>query len=90
MTELQKASDIINNLRESNRASPLFNHLTAVAEGIVALGWFFEPKPANFVGEVIGAIKYYGNKVLTEYKKYEISIPSHFSFHYIVLMLIQF
>ncbi|EAW07557.1 adenylate cyclase-binding protein [Aspergillus clavatus NRRL 1] len=69
MTELHTASDTINNIRESNRASPLFNHLSAVAEGIVALGWFFEPKPSEFVSEMIGGIEYYGNKVLKEYKE---------------------
>ncbi|KAJ5577011.1 hypothetical protein N7535_003937 [Penicillium sp. DV-2018c] len=68
MTDLHKASDSINNIRESNRASPLFNHLSAVAEGIVALAWFFESKPAEFVTEMVGGIEYYGNKVLKEYK----------------------
>ncbi|KAJ6091338.1 hypothetical protein N7467_003307 [Penicillium canescens] len=68
MTDLHKASDSINNIRESNRASPLFNHLSAVAEGIVALAWFFESKPAEFVADMIGGIEYYGNKVLKEYK----------------------
>jgi len=69
MTELQKASDTINNLRESNRPSPLFNHLSAVAEGVVALGWFFEAKPADFVSEMVPGIEYYGNKVLKDYKE---------------------
>ncbi|PKY05843.1 adenylyl cyclase-associated protein [Aspergillus campestris IBT 28561] len=69
MTELHNASDAINNVRESNRASPLFDHLSAVSEGIVGLGWFFEYKPADFVSEVVGAIQYYGNKVLKEYKE---------------------
>lgn len=68
MTELHKASDTINNLRESNRASPYFNHLSAVAEGIIALGWFFEQKPAAFVKDASAAAEYYGNKVLKEYK----------------------
>ncbi|KAL4738067.1 adenylate cyclase associated N terminal-domain-containing protein [Aspergillus similis] len=69
MIELHTASDTINNIRESNRASPLIDHLSAVAEGIVALGWFFDPKPANFVSEMLGGIQYYGNKVLKEYKE---------------------
>ncbi|KAL2871774.1 adenylate cyclase-binding protein [Aspergillus lucknowensis] len=69
MAELHTASDTINNIRESNRASPLFDHLSAVAEGIVTLGWFFEPKPADFVGDMLGGIQYYGNKVLKEYKE---------------------
>ncbi|KAJ5351433.1 hypothetical protein N7452_000407 [Penicillium brevicompactum] len=68
MTDLHKASDSINNIRESNRASPLFNHLSAIAEGIVALAWFFENKPGEFVTDMIGGIDYYGNKVLKEYK----------------------
>ncbi|PLB43589.1 adenylyl cyclase-associated protein [Aspergillus steynii IBT 23096] len=69
MTELHNASDSINMVRESNRPSPLFNHLSAVAEGIVALGWFFESKPADFVSEIVGGIEYYGNKVLKDYKE---------------------
>ncbi|KAL4934585.1 adenylate cyclase-binding protein [Aspergillus undulatus] len=69
MTELHTASDTINNIRESNRTSPLVDHLSAVAEGIVALGWFFDPKPADFVAEMLGGIQYYGNKVLKEYKE---------------------
>ncbi|PWY94878.1 hypothetical protein BO94DRAFT_531829 [Aspergillus sclerotioniger CBS 115572] len=69
MTELHNASDSINNIRESNRASALFNHLSAVAEGIVALGWFFADKPADFVTEMAGGAEYYGNKVLKDYKE---------------------
>jgi hypothetical protein len=78
MTGLHTASDAINNLRESNRASPLIDHLSAVAEGIVALGWFFDPKPADFVSEMLGGIQYYGNKVLKEYKeKYAFCTGGH-------------
>lgn len=69
MTDLHKASDSINTIRENARASPLFNHLSAISEGIVALGWFFESKPAEFVTEMMGGIEYYGNKVLKEYKE---------------------
>lgn len=68
MTELHNASDTIDNLREAHRDSPYFSHLSAVAEGIVALGWFFQPKPADFVNEMISGIEYYGNKVMKEYK----------------------
>ncbi|KAJ5097214.1 hypothetical protein N7456_007935 [Penicillium angulare] len=69
MTDLHKASDKINNVREANRASPLSNHLTAVSEGTMGLGWFFAPKPAEFIEEIIGGIQYYGNNVLKEYKE---------------------
>ncbi|KAF9883720.1 hypothetical protein FE257_003012 [Aspergillus nanangensis] len=69
MTGLHNASDTINVIRESNRPSPLFDHLSAVAEGVVALGWFFESKPADFVSEIAGGVQYYGNKVLKAYKE---------------------
>lgn len=69
ITELHKASDTINMILQSNRPSPYFNHLNAIAEGIIALGWFSESKPASFVNEMVGGIEYYGNKVLKEYKE---------------------
>ncbi|KAK2750393.1 hypothetical protein FQN57_003873 [Myotisia sp. PD_48] len=68
-TDLHRASDEINNLREGNRHSPFFNHLSAVAEGIVALGWFFETKPATFVTDTLGGAQFFGNRVLKEYKE---------------------
>ncbi|KAH3069171.1 hypothetical protein KXW16_008853 [Aspergillus fumigatus] len=84
MTALHNASDTINNIRESNRASPLFNHLSAVAEGIVALGWFFEPKPADFVTEIVGGIQYYGNKVLKEYKEKDQTHIQYIQAYYLI------
>lgn len=36
---LQKAMGSISELRDKNRPSPLFNHLSVVSEGIPALGW---------------------------------------------------
>lgn len=68
MTDLHNASDTIDSLRMANRDSPYFGHLSAVAEGIVALGWFVQAKPADFVNEMIGSIEYYGNKVMKDYK----------------------
>lgn len=77
MTELHTASDTINNIRESNRASPLIDHLSAVAEGILALGWFFDSKPADLVKEMLAGIEYYGNKVLKEYReKYVLALKA--------------
>ena len=68
MTELRKAIDAIENIRESNRTSPFVNHFNAIVEGIGALSWIFQPKPAAFVGEIVGAIQYYGNNVIKTYK----------------------
>lgn len=69
ITELHRSSDAINSIRDANRPSPLFNHLSAVAEGIVAMGWFFEAKPVDFVKEMLGSAQFYGNRVLKEYKE---------------------
>ena len=37
---IQKALSGVVELKEKNRGDPLFNHLSVVAEGIPALGWF--------------------------------------------------
>ena len=59
-------------LRERNRPSPLFNHLSAVSEGVPALGWVaVEPKPVPFVGEMKDAAQFYVNRILKEYKDKE-------------------
>lgn len=67
-TELQKASDTINNLLASNKGTPLRNHLSTVAEGSLALQWVSVPNPVDFVSEMVGTIEYWGNMVLREYK----------------------
>jgi adenylyl cyclase-associated protein len=60
----------ITELKEKNRPSPLFNHLSAVAEGMPALGWVaVEPKPAPFIGEMKDAAQFYTNRILKEYKE---------------------
>lgn len=69
MTELHRYTSTVDELRESNRPSPLFTHLSAVSEGIVALGWIVEKRPVDFVKETLGSAQYYGNKVLKEYKE---------------------
>ncbi|WEW55896.1 suppressor of rasval19 [Emydomyces testavorans] len=69
LTELHRASDEINSIRESHRPSPFFNHLSAVSEGVMSMGWFFENRPAEFVTEVLGGAQFYGNRVLSEYKE---------------------
>lgn len=68
LTELHTCTGIVDELRETNRGSPLFTHLSAISEGIVALGWIVEPKPADFVKDALGAAQYYGNKILKDYR----------------------
>ncbi|KAH0562976.1 hypothetical protein GP486_002454 [Trichoglossum hirsutum] len=67
---LQKQMGIVNDIREANRGSPLFNHLSTVSEGISALAWVtYEPKPATYLTEILEGAQFYGNRVLKEYKE---------------------
>lgn len=75
----------VNDIREANRASPLFTHLTTVSEGIAILGWItIEPKPADYITEVLDSAKFYGNRIIKEYK--EKSASSHSEALYVLLM----
>lgn len=60
---------VVQNFREKNRGSKLFNHLSAVSESIPALGWVaMAPKPGPYVKEMTDAAMFYSNRVLKEYK----------------------
>ncbi|XP_015242470.1 PREDICTED: adenylyl cyclase-associated protein 2 isoform X2 [Cyprinodon variegatus] len=60
----------IQNFRERNRGSPLFNHLSAVSESIPALGWVaVSQKPGPYVKEMNDAATFYTNRVLKDYKE---------------------
>ena len=69
LTELHRYTGTVDELREANRPSPLFAHLSAISEGIVALGWIVETRPADFVTDTLGGAQFYGNRVLKEYKE---------------------
>ncbi|KAG7457450.1 hypothetical protein MATL_G00227200 [Megalops atlanticus] len=59
----------IQNFRERNRGSSLFNHLSAVSESIPALGWVAVcQKPGPYVKEMNDAAMFYTNRVLKDYK----------------------
>ncbi|KAJ3075665.1 hypothetical protein HK102_005552, partial [Quaeritorhiza haematococci] len=56
-------------LKDKNRPSPLFNHLSTVAEGIPALGWVVvEKTPAPFVSDMKDSAQFYANRVIKEFK----------------------
>ena len=56
--------------RETNRRSPMFNHLSALSESIPALGWVsVAPTPAPFVKEMKDAGMFYTNRVLKDWKE---------------------
>ncbi|XP_017882135.1 adenylyl cyclase-associated protein 1 isoform X1 [Ceratina calcarata] len=60
----------IQEFREKNRASPFFNHLSAISESIPALGWVaVSPTPAPYVKEMNDAGQFYTNRVLKEWKE---------------------
>ncbi|KAK3836036.1 MAG: adenylate cyclase associated N terminal-domain-containing protein [Linnemannia elongata] len=64
--ELMKVIEV----RDKNRASPFANHLTAVADGIPALGWVaIEPKPAPYVAEMKDSAQFYANRVVKDWKE---------------------
>ncbi|RMZ86634.1 hypothetical protein DV736_g6140, partial [Chaetothyriales sp. CBS 134916] len=68
MADLHRHISAVDDLKESNRSSPYFTHLSAVAEGTAALGWIVEKRPAEFVTDILSSIQYFGNKILKEYK----------------------
>ncbi|KAG9244204.1 adenylyl cyclase-associated protein-like protein [Calycina marina] len=73
MQLLQPLADsitLIGETRERNRASPLFNHLSAVSESIGVLAWVqVDPRPEKHVEESLGSAQYWGNRVLKEFKE---------------------
>ena len=57
-------------IKDSNRGNELSNHLSAVADGIMVLGWVaVENRPSKHVDEFLGSAQFFGNKVLKEYKE---------------------
>ncbi|KAI0483157.1 adenylyl cyclase-associated protein [Xylariaceae sp. FL0804] len=59
----------VGNIKESNRGSPVFHHLSAVAEGIMVLAWVtVDTKPYKHVEESLGSAQFFGNRVLKEHK----------------------
>lgn len=57
-------------IKDSNRGDALSNHLSAVADGIMVLGWVaVENRPFKHVDEFLGSAQFFGNKVLKEYKE---------------------
>jgi adenylyl cyclase-associated protein len=65
-----KKIDEITSLREKNRKSEFFNHLSAVSESIGALGWVaVSPAPSPFVKEMSDSAQFYTNRVLKDFKE---------------------
>lgn len=70
LKDLQQDLGSAGDIKDSNRASPMKEHLAMVAEGISTLQWLvMDGKPADVVGEMIGGAEMYGNRVLKTYKE---------------------
>ena len=57
-------------LKDANRPDPNFHHLSAVADGIIFLGWVtVENKPYKHIDESLSSAQFFGNRVLKEFKE---------------------
>ncbi|KAI1434537.1 adenylate cyclase associated N terminal-domain-containing protein [Xylaria sp. CBS 124048] len=66
---ITEALNVVGNIKESNRGSPVFTQLSAVAEGIMVLAWVtVDIKPFKHVEESLGSTQFFGNRVLNEHK----------------------
>lgn len=64
----------IQQFREKNRSSQLFNHLSAISESIGAFGWIsVSPAPSPYVKEMSDAAQFYTNRVLKDYKEKDLN-----------------
>jgi adenylyl cyclase-associated protein len=69
LKDLQLYMTKVDDIRQSNRASPSVDGLAMVADGVGALAWVtIDFKPADYVSELFGGAQIYGNKVLKQHK----------------------
>jgi len=69
---IEVAMNQVCTIREKNRQSKLFNHLSTLSESILALGWVMvEPAPTSYLEENINASQYYIIRVMKEFKEKE-------------------
>lgn len=70
-------------LRDKSRTSKFFNNLSAVSEGIPALGWVLvEKTPGPHVGDMRGSSEFYSNRILKDFKgkdENQVTWVSHFN-----------
>lgn len=66
---INEALMAVGSIKESNRGSPVFSQLSAVAEGIMVLAWVtVDNRPYKHVEESLGSAQFFGNRVLKEQK----------------------
>lgn len=69
---INNALTAVTSIKESNRGSPVFSQLSAVAEGIIVLAWVtVDNKPYKHVEESLASAQFFGNRVMKEHKDKE-------------------
>jgi hypothetical protein len=64
--DMNKSSGVVITVKDNNFHTPLKNHLQMVEGGVWALNWPFTPeKPADYVKQIIGSARMFGDKVTT-------------------------
>ncbi|XP_052763812.1 adenylyl cyclase-associated protein 1-like [Mya arenaria] len=70
LTPLSTCINKIQEFRENNRRSPMFNHLSGISEAIPALGWVaVEKTPGPYVKEMQDSGMFYTNRVIKDFKE---------------------
>jgi len=60
----------VSDIRDESRGSPVFNQLSAVAEGFMVSAWVtVDSRPYKHVEEYLGSAQFFGNRVLKEFKE---------------------
>lgn len=71
--ESQLCFQLVHKIQEfkiKNRDLQFTNHLYAVSEGVLALGWVsVNSAPLDFIKEIINSVKYYTDRILKEHKE---------------------
>lgn len=76
LTPLRESMQRVDKFRDDNRKCPQEDHMAMLADGVSAMGWVtWTPKPEDYVADVLGGAKMYGNRVLTKYKGQYVIFP---------------
>ena len=67
--DLQKDAGNVGEIKDRSRNNALRDQLSMISDGTGVLYWMvMEGKPSDYVGEIIGGVQMYGNRVLTKHK----------------------
>ena len=69
ITGMQKEVTAVAEMREQiSPRTPLYDHISTVREGTLALVWVGDASPADHVKGMFEAASYFGNRVMSEYR----------------------